>query len=467
MDLLLSHGYLLHRDPLELKIMKPYPPLGLLYLSAYLKQADFSVSVFDSTFAEPAAFVARLAEGRPSLVGLYSTLMTKFRVLEMIREAKAIGARVVVGGPDPPAYAEEYLGSGADVVVIGEGEETLRELLIELARRSPESLHAVRGIAFRDESGKVIRTPPRPFVTPLDRLPFPDRDAIDMDAYLRVWRDHHGTGSVSLICARGCPYHCDWCSHAVYGESHRRHSPERMASEVELIRDCYRPDQLWYADDVFTIHPSWTIAYAKELERRGLRLPFECISRADRMSEEIVQTLAKMGCFRVWIGSESGSQKLLDGMRRGVSVEQVQAATRLCQRHGIQVGMFIMLGYEGEEREDLTATVEHLKRARPDVFLTTVAYPIKGTGYYDKVQDRVRAHAPWAQRSDRDLAVAGRHSRRYYEAAMRWMTSEVGFHRELRATSGSWRRYARLARNGINWLRGRIGMALAAREIEC
>jgi radical SAM superfamily enzyme YgiQ (UPF0313 family) len=180
------------------------------------------------------------------------------------------------------------------------------------------------------------------------------------------------------------------------------------------------------------------------------------------MNEQVVETLAKMGCYRLWIGSESGSQRVLDKMRREVKVEAVQAMSRLCQKHGIEVGMFIMVGYEGEEEADLKATVDHLKRADPDLFLTTVAYPIKGTGYYGKVHDRVLARADWEARTDRDLSVAGRHSRRYYEAAIRWMVGEVNLHKQ-KSNGGN---VVQMARAAANIVRGRVGMALSSKEVE-
>ena len=199
-----------------------------------------------------------------------------------------------------------------------------------------------------------------------------------------------------------------------------------MADEVEHIRERWRPEQLWYADDVFTISHRWLFDYAAELKRRGLRLPFETISRADRMMrEEVLETLAAMGCYRIWIGSESGSQRILDAMERGVTAEQVQWATKAAQRHGIQVGMFLMWGYDGETEDDMAATIEHVKKANPDVFFTTVAYPIKDTGYYKDVQDRVVSGLDWEAATDRDYKVRGRHSRAYYKQADRWLRGEV------------------------------------------
>jgi anaerobic magnesium-protoporphyrin IX monomethyl ester cyclase len=199
------------------------------------------------------------------------------------------------------------------------------------------------------------------------------------------------------------------------------------------------------------------------MERRGFRLPFETISREDRLNEEVIQTLARMGCYRLWIGAESGSQKVLDAMKRRTNAERVRSMVHLLQKYGIEVGMFIMLGYDGEERTDLEETVEHLKQAGPNTFLTTVAYPIKGTPYYTSVADRLVSRRAWAEGSDRDYTVAGRHSPRYYQYATRWMVSEVAFHSQRHAPTRS---YPRLAKNFLNARIGRLGMLLTEREIE-
>jgi radical SAM superfamily enzyme YgiQ (UPF0313 family) len=244
----------------------------------------------------------------------------------------------------------------------------------------------------------------------------------------------------------------------VFGETHRRRSPAAVADEVEEILGRYRPDMLWYADDVFTIHRGWTLRYAEEMRRRGLRVPFECISRPERIDGDVADALASLGCARLWIGSESGSQRVLDAMDRRITVEQVRAATRLLQLRGIEVGMFLMLGYEGEDESDLRATVEHLKASSPDVFLTTVAYPIKGTSYYEEVSGRIRRRRSWEETTDRDLAVAGRRSRVYYRFANQWIVGEVARDRHWRAG-----RYLRAARAAAAAGVGRLGMALTGR----
>jgi anaerobic magnesium-protoporphyrin IX monomethyl ester cyclase len=463
MDVLLTHAYFLYDDPHELAVMKPYPPLGLLYVNSHLKAHGVDSSIFDTTFSRFDELESCLLEQRPPVVGIYSNLMTRSKVLRVIAAAKQAGSLVVVGGPDPANYLDEYLSRGADVIAIGEGELTLEELVPHLQKFGPENLGGIQGIAFRDAAGAIVRTEPRPLIADLDAQPLPDRAAIDQHAYVNVWREHHGRGSVSLITARGCPFTCTWCSHSVFGYSHRRRTPANVVDEVEHIVEAYAPDMLWYADDVFTINHKWLFEYADQMERRGIRLPFETISREDRLNEEVVQTLARMGCYRLWVGAESGSQRVLDAMKRRTNAERMRAMVHLLQKYGIEVGMFIMLGYEGEERSDLEETVEHLKLASPDTFLTTVAYPIKGTPYYQTVADRVVARRAWDEGSDRDYTVAGRHSARYYDFATRWMVSEVALHRQRH---GPQRSYPRMAKNFVNARVGRLGMLITERQVE-
>jgi len=429
MDLLLTHGYFLFEDPKELQIMKPYPPLGILYISSHLRKKGVRVEVFDSTFGSRDQLFEVLRQGPPAIRGVYANLMTRSNVLEILRAAKESGWQTLVGGPEPSAYIREYLDAGADIVVIGEGEVTIEELIPVLKAGVRDSLHRVDGIAFRDSEGAIVQTKPRDQLRDIDSQPWPDREAINLDQYVDTWRKHHGMGSVSLITARGCPYHCRWCSHEVFGKTHRRRKPASVADELEWLVERYHPDMAWMADDVFTIHPGWLSQYAAELNRRSLKIPFECISRADRLNPKVIETLAEMGCFRVWIGSESGSQRVLDAMERGVTVEEVQSAVKLCRTHGIQTGMFLMWGYEGEELDDVEATVQHVKRANPDLFFTTVAYPIKGTPYFKEVAEKVESLKPWNVSSDREFHVRGRHSRRFYSFADRLLRSEVELER--------------------------------------
>jgi radical SAM superfamily enzyme YgiQ (UPF0313 family) len=357
------------------------------------------------------------------VLGIYANLMTRSNVVELLVIARAAGWQTIVGGPEPGAYAQEYLDAGAQYVVLGEGETTLEELLRALQSAAP-NIASVAGIAYL-EDGHMRQTASRSQIACLDDQPWPARRAIDIHRYVKTWRDAHGKGSVNFITARGCAYRCRWCSHQVYGQTHRRRNPLLVVDEVEWLLQEYSPDMVWVSDDVFTIHHDWLRKYAAEMRRRGLHIPFECISRADRLNDEMMDILAELGCFRVWIGSESGSQRILDSMDRGVKLEQVQKAVELSRSHGIQSGMFLMWGYEGEEIEDIEATVQHVSKSQPDLFFTTVSYPIKGTPYYQKVQDRLVQLGPWGKSSDREIKIRGRHSRRFYGFADKLLRSEV------------------------------------------
>jgi anaerobic magnesium-protoporphyrin IX monomethyl ester cyclase len=424
-DLLLTHGYFLSEDPKELQIRKPYAPLGILYICSHLRSKGFKVDVFDSTFSTKPDLIRYLQTEKPSILGIYANLITRKNVVQILRAAREAGWRTIVGGPEPGAYAREYLEAGAEVVVLGEGEITMEELVSTMCANSTASLETVRGIAFLAKDGSVHQTATRPQIANLDAQPWPARDAIDVRRYVDTWREAHGQGSLSFITARGCPYHCRWCSHQVFGQTHRRRSPRAVVDEVEWLLSTYSPDMVWIADDVFTIHHGWLREYSAEMHRRGLRIPFECISRADRLNPEITELLAGLGCFRLWIGSESGSQRILDAMDRGVKVEQVQSAVDLCKSNGIQTGMFLMWGYEGEDLPDIEATIDHVKRSDPDIFLTTVSYPIKGTPYYQRIADSLVQLKPWSVSTDREIVIRGRRSRRFYDYADQLLRDEV------------------------------------------
>ncbi len=415
MRLLLTHGYFLDEDAKEREIMKPYPPLGILYLSSHLRRCGIEPEIYDATFGSKAELFRILDSGPPGAIGIYGTLMTRPGVLAIVARARATGWHVILGGPEPATYAAEYLAAGAHVVVGGEGELAVEQLI--RTGMNPAAWPEIPGLIYRNPDGSLSRTPAAPLIKDLDAQPWPDRERIDVGKYLAAWRARHGQGSVSLITARGCPYSCNWCSHSVYGKTHRRRSPPKVVDEVEWVLDRYHPEMLWLADDVFTIHHGWLFEYAAEMRRRSLRIPFECITRADRVNERVAETLAELGCFRVWIGSESGSQRILDAMERGVTVAQVRNAVQLCKSNGIQTGMFLMWGYEGEEIDDVEATVDHVNQCRPDVFFTTVSYPIKGTPYFERVSSKLVPIGGFAETTDRDFRIRGRHSREFYRNA--------------------------------------------------
>jgi radical SAM superfamily enzyme YgiQ (UPF0313 family) len=430
MNLLLTHGYFLDDDVKEQSIMRPYPPLGILYLSAFLERHEIEHEVFDTTFSSRNKLEEYLRLHKPFIVGMYVNLMTKLNVLYIINFIKQHlpGTQIILGGPEVTYSSEKFLRSGADYIVIGEGEETMFELVGYINAVNKAEIGDVPGVAFL-RNREFTKTQERQKLRDLDQLPIPNRKKIKLDLYLDAWKKHHGKNAISMSTMRGCPYTCKWCSRAVYGLSYRRRSPEQTVEEMYQIKKDYDPDTLWFVDDVFTISHKWMVGFREELEKKNLIIPYECITRADRLNEEVIKTLKDTGCFRVWIGAESGSQKVIDLMDRRVDVNQVRDMIKLTKKHGIETGTFIMLGYPGETEGDIEETITHLKESSPDHFTITIAYPIKGTELYQEVEALQVSKLDWATTTDRQIDFKRTYSRKYYDYAVRRVVNEVNFHR--------------------------------------
>lgn len=431
MSILLTHGYYLSDDPKEQKIMKPYPPLGLLYVSAYLNSKAIENHVFDSTFYSRQQQLEFILEKLPKVVAVYTNLMTKIEVVKLIKILKTEKyhfPKIILGGPDVSYNLENYLNAGADFLVIGEGEETTSELYSAIVNETDFS--QVNGIAYL-ENGTVAKTPARTKFRELDQLPLPNRDAIPNEKYLETWKTNHGESSMTISTQRGCPYTCKWCSTAVYGQSYRRRPPDQVAAEMKMLKDKYNPDAIWFVDDVFTISHKWLTAFHEEVVRQNAQIRFECITRAERLNEEILRLLKEAGCFRIWIGAESGSQKIIDLMDRRVDVNHVKKMIQDTNALGIETGTFIMVGYPGENETDISETIQYLKDANPTHYTITIAYPIKGTSLYDEIENEITVKPDWETSTDREIDFKRNYSRKYYDYAVSKVVNEVEFHREF------------------------------------
>jgi radical SAM superfamily enzyme YgiQ (UPF0313 family) len=410
--------------------MKPYPPLGILYISAFLKEHGVENKIFDTTFSSKIELKQFLVEEKPDYIAIYINLMTKLNVLEIIRFIKSTdelkNSKIILGGPEVRYNATDLLEHGADFVVIGEGEETTLELIKKLTLKNESNFKQVNGIGFKDENEKFIFTPERPLIN-IDELPLPNRSGIDISKYQGAWKRHHNLDAISVSTMRGCPYTCRWCSRAVYGLTYRRRSPKKVIEELSLIKKEYNPDTIWFVDDVFTISHKWLTEFNKELKRNNLKIKYECITRADRMNEDVIKMMKESGCFRVWIGAESGSQRIIDAMDRRVKVEQVREMIQLTKESGIETGTFIMLGYPGETEEDIEETIYHLKQSNPDYFTITVAYPIKGTDFFQEIETNQVNAFDWEKQTDRNRDFKRTYPRKYYDFAVIRVVNEVKY----------------------------------------
>lgn len=432
-DILLVNPLFMNQDPVERRLVTPYFPLGLLYLAAVAREAGYDVAIFDAMFEEnDDAFRAALTQHRPRLVGIAALATVRTAALRLAGIAKASGAIVVLGGADPTGRPEAYLqadgqGRVVDIVVVGEGEHTFVELLnrLKTAGWQPDlPLDDVPGLALPAEDGGIRKTADCAHIKDLDSIPFPARDLVDLGRYQAQWRKAHGFSSLSVIASRGCPYSCAWCQKSVFGRSSRVRSPRSVAEEMRQIKERYNPDQIRIVDDVLGIDRKWVRAFHAALLEMDAVIPFEALSRADLADEETIRLLSEAGCRRLAFGAESGSQRVLDAMHKGTKVNQIYRATELCRRYGIETYFYIMLGYPGEEWEDIQATLRLLKETRPDEFSSTVAYPLPGTEFYEQVKDRLITAADWEYSAQNRLLFERPYSTRFYNWTQKLLRKE-------------------------------------------
>ena len=432
MSVLLTHGYFIHEDDKEQKIMRPYPPLGILYISSYLSSKGIENTVFDTTFSTIQEFKDYLLTTRPEVIAFYTNLMTKLRVLQLIKfiknEPKLQQCKIILGGPDVTYNCDKYLQNGADVIVIGEGEQTMAELVPALLHNT--DLNQIDGLAFFNHQQTLIRTKGREKMKSLDDLPLPNREAIPINQYLETWKKFHGKSSMTVSTQRGCPYTCKWCSTAVYGQSYRRRPASKVAEELKMLKERYQPDAVWFVDDVFTVSHKWLQEFHDEVIAQEAVIPFECITRAERLNDEVLTLLKNAGCFRIWIGAESGSQDIIDEMDRRVDVNLVKSMIQKTNSMGIETGTFIMLGYPKETIEDINKTIQYLKEANPTHYTITIAYPIKGTGLYQQIEKDITVQPEWHLSTDRDIDFKRNYKRKFYDFAVKKVLMEIAWNKE-------------------------------------
>jgi radical SAM superfamily enzyme YgiQ (UPF0313 family) len=438
-DITLVHPLFINKDPVEQRIMTPYFPLGLLYLAAVLQKRDYTVEIFDCAFREDyTEFEEYMREVRPPIVGITALITVRRQALILADIAHRYGAKVILGGPDPTGIPERYLyyqGSNGeypvDAVVFDEGELTMQELCDHYRQRggSIAELRDIAGLRLRGEQGEVYSTAHRPLISDLDWLPFPARELVDWQPYQEAWQRAHGYWSLSLINTRGCPYACSWCQKAVFGRTYRSRSAANVADEMHLIKEAYSPDQLRIVDDITGVKKGWVMKWRDEVLARQASIPFECLTRVNLATEEMLGALKEIGCRKIFYGAESGSQKVLDAMDKGAKVPQVYQAAALSKQLNIETYFFMMVGYPGEDLEDLQRSVKLLRDTLPDEFSTTIAYPLPGTKFYEQVRDRLVFDADWNVDWDytaenKLLFQRARYNTLFYRWVMRWFRSE-------------------------------------------
>lgn len=339
-EVLLTHSYHLYYDRKQAERQQPYPPLGTIYAAALVREAGFSVAIFDTMIDDPdEGFERALAQYKPRVVVVcedsfnFLSKMCLSRMREvsfkMREQAAKIGIPILVHGSDSSDQVETYLNNGFQAVLLGECEQSLVELLNALLRNGQNANWKIPGLAYLTApDGKLTFTAARPRSTDLDQYPFPARDMVAIDRYSAIWRTHHGRSSTNLVASRGCPFHCNWCAKPIYGNKFLLRSAESVAQEMQLLKHQYGVEHLWFADDIFALNRRWVIEFADAVERRDAAIPFKIQSRADLMTSETVAALKRAGCEEIWMEqSPISSHPQRDGQRTNCRLHRGRAAT--------------------------------------------------------------------------------------------------------------------------------------------
>jgi len=453
--------------------MMPYPPLGTLYAAGYLREKGFSVAFHDVMLTQGENEITEsIRRHRPRLVVIYDdqfnylTKMCLRRMREaafaMTRIAKQAGCTVCIFSSDASDHLEKYFDSGADYVICGEAEESLADLSQKIIHEGSRDISQIKGLAYV-ENEQIVRTLKRPVLENLDILPFPAWDLVDLERYRSAWMGRHGYFSLNMVTTRGCPFHCNWCAKPIYGQVYHTRTPGNVVAEMALLTSFAKPDHIWFSDDIFGLTPGWIAEFDNIVNERRFVIPFKCLSRADLLLKEgNIMHLKHSGCKTVWIGAESGSQRVLDAMEKGVTVDQIYTSSELLHKNGIQVGFFLQYGYPGETRADIEKTLDMVRNCRPDEIGVSVSYPLPGTRFHESVKRDLVEKQNWVDSGDLDMMFQGTYSREYYRVLHKVTHKKFRIWRGMRATQEILQQPSRLGKRSLRSIASMVyhGMTL-------
>lgn len=438
MKILISHSYFLYLDPKEAAAQKPYPPLASITLVNWIKQelgldAQFYDVMFDH---DTRGLTAAIADIQPDIFILYDddfNFLTKMclenmrkAVFDTLRDAPKTGL-FIAHGSDASDQAADYLNAGFDVVVHRNAELIILEILRQyLKQPSAAAYQSIDGVSYfvKDE---FVQKPQIRKNLPLENTPLPAWTTLDLSPYEKMWRASQGYFSLNVSTSHGCPYRCNWCAKPLYGRSYKAVPPQKAAQEFFYLGKELKADHLWMTDDIFGLKHNWLTEFADELEKLDYKIRYKCQNRADLITEEKAAELARSGCEEVWLGVESGSQKILDAMDKDETIDTIRTANRLLKKHGIQVGFFLQYGYTGEDYGDIQKTLRLVRECLPDHIGISVSYPLKETPFYEKVASQMGEKKNWKDSGDLAMMFTGKYHPDFYRALHQYTHHYFGF----------------------------------------
>ena len=415
--------------------MQPYRPLGTLFAATALREAGFSVALFDTMLHDPEKeFADFVTEHNPRILAIYEddfNFLSKMCLTRMrdvawfiAGVARQKNVPVIAHGSDASDNPELFLSHGIGYVLRGEAEKSLVALCHALTQGAkPEHID---GLVSREYDGNVkyaeVSLAKNPEWTTLAQ---PPRDLTDFQQYRRAWTEAHGYFSVNMVASRGCPFHCNWCAKPISGNKFRLRAASAVAEEMLQLKTEAEAEHIWFSDDVFALGRQWVKDFAAEVIKKNAVLPFKIQSRADLMTQETVEALRSAGCVEVWMGVESGSQKILDAMDKGLLLSDIHAARRRLGAAGIRACYFLQFGYPGESWRELQQTIELVRDTRPDDIGISFSYPLPGTAFYERVQMELGTKRNWSDSDDLCIMFHGAYTSDFYRMVRDALHAEV------------------------------------------
>jgi radical SAM superfamily enzyme YgiQ (UPF0313 family) len=438
--LLFTHSYFLRFDPKQWATGQPYSPIGTLYAAAVARRHDHEVQFFDAMFSRSAnEIIPEIEKHQPDFFVIYDDgfnyltkmCLTNMReaAFRMAKLAKQRGCTVIISSSDSTDRYEQYLSEGADFILLGEAEMTLVELITAINNK--QDFLQLPGIAYKERNA-VIKTTRRNVLKELDNIPFPAWDLIDVEPYRKMWMKSKGYFSMNLTTTRGCPFKCNWCAKPIYGNRYNSRSPENVVQELKMLKEKFQFDHIWFCDDIFGLKPGWVHTFADVVEREKLDFKFKIQARADLlMQEAYIRDLARAGCENVWMGAESGSQRILDAMDKGITIEQIKKSTSLLKEHGVKPSFFIQFGYLGETMDDIKKTIRMINELLPCELGISVSYPLPGTVFYEKVKAQMKEKTNWTDSDELALMFRNTYPPPFYKQLHRYVHKSYRTHLAL------------------------------------
>jgi len=429
--ILFSNSYFYKLDSKQWAGQQPYPPYGTIYAASFMRNNGYDVRVFDCNLIDGANdILSTIEKEQPKYFVIYEdgfNYLTKICLtvmretdFELSKIGKKHNCTVIVSSSDSTDHYEKYLEKGADFVMLGEAELTLQELIDEL-EKGCDSFDHIKSIAY-NKNGEATKTPKRPVLRELDSLGQPAWDLIDVEPYRKIWENSHGFFSLNIATTRGCPYKCNWCAKPIYGNRYNTRSPKNVVDEIEMLINTYNVRYFWVCDDIFGLKKNWVQEFKELVQERKLDFKYKIQSRVDLLlQEDNIAALADSGLHEVWVGAESGSQRILDMMDKGTQLEQVYTATKLLKKKNIRVAFFLQFGYMDESREEIERTIKMVEELVPDDIGISVSYPLPGTKFYDMVKDQMLLKQNWEDSDDLEMMYQGSFGSAFYKRLHRYV----------------------------------------------